>query len=52
MYFKMRSKSKNEEVDILKYTIKKLLANPQKADEFFVKAGMYTKSGQLTKRYR
>lgn len=41
-----------KKLDTLKKTMKGLLANPQKADEFFVKAGMYTKSGQLTKRYR
>lgn len=41
-----------KKLDILKKTMKDLLANPQKVDEFFVKAGVYTKDGQLTKRYR
>ena len=40
------------ELKIVKDYSKELLKDPKKAREFFVRAGIYTKNGNLTKTYR
>ena len=40
------------ELKILESFSDELLKDPQKARDFFVRAGIYTKKGNLTKTYR
>ena len=47
----MTNKEIEKEVKALNKYGEELLTNPKRADEFFVKVGIYTPDGKLTKEY-